>query len=293
MHSRGDLPVWVLASRVRSEEKSIMQALERRGVVWRRLDPRELQLQAAAAEFADGIFLMRDLALVRASMVAHCLQAVGREVINHAEAIDTCGNKWSTALALQQHQVPTPATWAAMSLEAALGLIDSIGYPVVLKPQVSSWGRRVSLIRDRFAAEAVLEHCDALASPQAKLPLIQEYIPGDGSDIRVLVVGERPIAAMRRRGTGQWRNNVAMGARTEPCHVDDRIGHLAVAAAAAVGAAIAGVDLLERKPGEYVVLEVNAGVEFAGLEAQTGCDAAGHIADLCIATSRLCLTGAA
>ncbi|WP_122817388.1 ATP-grasp domain-containing protein [Nocardioides pantholopis] len=290
-------PITLVASRLRAEEKSIIAALEASGLEWQHVDPRRMRLSASGTGHSPGVYLMRDIAQHRAAVVAHGLAHPSRTVINSAEAIEVCANKWATALTLEAHVLPTPATWAVTDTQEAMDLIGDVGYPVVLKPQASSWGRRVSLLTDAFAARAVLEHCEALPSPQAKLPLLQEYVPAPAGDLRVLVVGGQAVAAERRVSSspGEWRHNVARGGEVADFPLVERrdVADLAVAAARATGADIAGVDLLERPGGELLVLEVNAGVEFAGLQRATGIDIAAAIVEMCRTAASGSMTGAA
>ncbi|MDO3685962.1 RimK family alpha-L-glutamate ligase [Micromonospora sp. C28ISP2-4] len=271
----------VLASRVRAEEKSILDALEQRGLPVEQVDPRRLSAGVGAPVGPWSLVLNREISATRARYAAVSLEAAGTPVINSAAAIGTCGDKWLTSLALQRAGVATPRTVLALTPEAAAEEIERLGYPVVVKPLSSSWGRRVSLVRDPDAAQAVLEHCAALPAPQAHLIYLQEFIDKPDRDIRVVVVDGEPVAAAYRR-SAHWRTNVAQGAGTQPCPLDDRLAKLAVATAEAVGADIAGVDVVEDRDGAMYALEVNAGVEFAGLQAahQGRIDVAGVIADL-------------
>jgi [lysine-biosynthesis-protein LysW]--L-2-aminoadipate ligase len=169
----------------------------------------------------------------------------------------------------------------ALTPEAALRELDSFGYPAVLKPLTGSWGRRVSLLREPAAARAVLEHCAALPSPQAQLIYLQEYVDKPGRDIRVVIIGGRPVAASYRAAEDDWRCNVALGARSLPCPLTPELAKLAMAAADAVGTDVAGVDLVEDGDGALLVLEVNHNVEFAGLQQAHGdrIDLAEELAD--------------
>jgi [lysine-biosynthesis-protein LysW]---L-2-aminoadipate ligase len=139
----------------------------------------------------------------------------------------------------------------------------------------------VSLIRDPDAAQAVLEHCSALPSPQAHLIYLQAYVEKPGRDIRVVVVGDKAVGAIYRSAKG-WRTNVAQGATTTICDLHGELADIAIRAARSVGADIAGVDVVEDTDGRLLVLEVNSGVEFAGLQRALGeeCDVPGAIADL-------------
>ncbi|WP_219852901.1 RimK family alpha-L-glutamate ligase [Streptomyces solincola] len=281
----------VLASRIRLEEKRILQALEARGVPVVHLDPRRLELTVGGAAGPWSVVLNREISATRARYAALGLEAAGTTVVNSAAATGICGDKWLTSLALHRAGVPSPRTALSLTPEAALDAVHEGGYPVVVKPLSSSWGRRVSLLRDHDAAEAVMEHCAALPAPQAHLIYRQELIDKPGRDIRVVVVDGRAVGAAYRTSES-WRTNVARGARTEPCPLTPELAGAAVAAARAVDAVIAGVDVVEDREGRLYVLEVNSGVEFAGLEAshQGRVDVADAIAALVADAHRLAST---
>ena len=211
-------------------------------------------------------------------------QALAVPFQNNA-ATEVCADKWRTALALRSAGVPTPRTTLATTAESARAAIYAFGYPVVVKPVSSSWGRRVACLSDERAAEAVLDYSSALPSPQARVLCVQELIDKPGRDIRVLVVGGRAVGAMYRRSDG-WRTNVALGAQVSTCPLDAELTKLAVDAAAATGAEIAGIDVLEGAGGERYVLEVNARVEFAGLAGACDVDVAGVIAEHLVARAK-------
>jgi [lysine-biosynthesis-protein LysW]--L-2-aminoadipate ligase len=172
-------------------------------------------------------------------------------------------------LALRASGVPTPRTTLALTPQAALAMLDEFGYPAVIKPLSGSWGRRVSLVREADAARAVLEHCAALPSPQAQLIYLQELVDKSNRDIRVVVIGGRAVAAAYRV-SDDWRCNVALGARSLPCPLTPELAKLAMAAAGAVHADFAGVDIVEDRHGTPLVLEVNHNVEFSGIQSAHG-----------------------
>jgi [lysine-biosynthesis-protein LysW]--L-2-aminoadipate ligase len=276
--------VGLLASRIRIEEKRLLDAFALLNVRVDRIDPRELVFALDAPALPWRVVLNREISGTRARYAALSLEAAGVPTLNSAHASEVCGDKWRTSLALRQAGVPTPHAALALTPDAALVEIERLGYPVVLKPLSSSWGRRVSLIRDPDAAQAVLEHCAALPAPQAHLIYLQSFVDKPGRDIRVVVVGDRAIGAVYRSATG-WRTNVARGATTTVCDLHEELADLALRAARAVGARIAGVDVVEDTDGRLLVLEVNSGVEFAGLQSALGerCDVAGAIVELTIA----------
>jgi [lysine-biosynthesis-protein LysW]--L-2-aminoadipate ligase len=271
--------VAVLASRVRFEEKLLLKALEAWAIPHVLVDPRRLHAAADGASPAWETALVREIGATRALYAALALENLGVRTVNSSEAIRICGDKWKTAVALREAALPAPRTVLALGPEAVPGAAKELGYPVVLKPVNGSWGRRVVLLRDAREAAAVLEYCAALPAPQAQILCVQEPIDKPGRDVRVIVVGGEALGATYRLAADGWRTNVALGARSRPCPLDDDVAALAVAAAEATGAEIAGVDLLEGRHGELYVLEVNAGVEFRGFVTASGIDVAGAIVE--------------
>jgi [lysine-biosynthesis-protein LysW]--L-2-aminoadipate ligase len=165
----------------------------------------------------------------------------------------------------------------AYTPQSALEAIERLGYPVVLKPPVGSWGRLLAKINDREAAEAVLEHKEILGSYHHSIFYIQEYVPKRGGDIRAFVVGDRVIGASYR-SSQHWITNVARGASTAPCPVTPEMEEIALRSAQAVGGEILGVDLVETDEG-LKVIEINTGAEFKGLLEATGVDVPTTIVD--------------
>ncbi|OXM52843.1 RimK family alpha-L-glutamate ligase [Amycolatopsis alba] len=258
----------VLASRVRSSEKRIFEAFDRRGLSYRHVDSREWWHQLGD-RVPHPVVLNREIGLARATYGAHALEAAGATVVNSARATELCGDKWRTSAALTEAGIPTPRTALGLTPEAALTALETLGYPAVVKPLNGSWGRLVSALPDRRTAETVLEYVAALPSPQARIVYVQEWIAKPGRDIRAIVVGGEAVAASYRRSE-QWRTNVARGAVSELCPLTPELAKLAVMAAQAVEAEIAGVDLIEDETGAVHVLEVNHGVEFSGLQEALG-----------------------
>ncbi|WP_329454046.1 RimK family alpha-L-glutamate ligase [Streptomyces sp. NBC_01497] len=259
----------LLASRVRFEEKRILEALDRRGIPRTLIDARTVHQHLDDGRPPWDLVLNREISATRALYAALTFEAMGVPVLDSAAAVETCGDKWRTSLALRAAGIPTPPAALALTAEAGEEAAERLGYPVVLKPLVGSWGRRVALLPDAAALRTVLEYCDALPSPQAKLVYLQSYVDKPDRDIRVIVVGGTPIGAVYRR-SDEWRTNVARGSTTEPCELTPDIAAPAAAAAKETGAQIAGVDLVEDRDGRPYVLEVNHGVEFKGFQHAHG-----------------------
>lgn len=275
-------PFAVLASRLRTDEKRILEALDRRGSAYEFADSRALWQSLHEPEQRWPIVLNREIGHARALYAARSLEAAGATVINSAQAIEVCGDKYLTSLALRAAGLPTPRTALALTPHAALEALEAIGYPAVMKPLTGSWGRLVSRLPDRASAETVLEYVAALPSPASHIVYVQEFVAKPDRDIRVIVVGDEALGAVYRTG-GDWRTNVAKGARTEPCPLSADLAKLAVSAAQSVHADIAGVDLVEDTDGGVLVLEVNHSVEFTGFQQATGIPVAERVVDHMIA----------
>jgi [lysine-biosynthesis-protein LysW]--L-2-aminoadipate ligase len=272
--------IGILCSRVRLEEKLIFRALRERGIAFDRIDVRHLtfDLSNVIPEMSyDGV-LVRCVSQSRAICASRLLQAQGVRTINSYEVIATCGDKVLTTLALQEHGVPTPRTEVALSRETALTIMEEMGYPVVLKPPVGSWGRLLAKINDRQAAEAVTEYKQALDGPQDNPFYIQGYVDKPDRDIRTLVVGDDVVYAVYRRSE-HWITNTARGGGALPCTITAEITDLSLAAAQAVGGGIVAVDLLETADGQMLVNEVNHTPEFHGAMQATEADIAGKMVE--------------
>ncbi|MFI2741091.1 RimK family alpha-L-glutamate ligase, partial [Streptomyces sp. NPDC018711] len=266
----GGCEIAVLASRVGADEKRLFDAFDRRKVRFEHVDTRGAWFVAGQGGLPWGVALNREIGQVRAAYAAHSLAAAGVEVVNSAGATEVCGDKWRTTLALEAAGIATPRTALGLTPQAALTALDStIGYPALIKPLVGSWGRLVVELRDRAAAQGVLEYVGALSGPQSHLGYVQELIDKPGRDIRVIVVGGQVLGAIYRTGES-LRTNVALGGQVHPCEVTAEIEKLSLDAAAAVGAEIAGVDLIEDGEGRLLVLEVNHRVEFTGFQSALG-----------------------
>ena len=268
----------ILISQVRLEEKLIFAAAEARGIEVTKIFDKDLILDLANPTFPDvDLVLDRGLVHSRAEYTLRYLQSAGIPTVNSYEATITCDNKFLTTTKLFEAGVPTLQTLIAYTPDSALTAIERIGYPVVLKPPVGSWGRLLAKINDRDAAEAILEHKDLLGSYHHSIFYIQEYVQKSGGDIRAFVVGDKVIGASYR-SSEHWITNVARGAHTSPCQVTDDIEDIALEASRIVKGEILGVDLVATDEG-YKVIEINTGAEFKGLLEATGFDVPGAIVD--------------
>ena len=167
--------------------------------------PVDRQLPFLAGKWDGGIgrfpieadvVLERSLSATRGLYALRILEAAGLPTVNRYATAATCFDKLLTTAALAEAGLPQPETRVAFTPESALRAIEEMGYPVVLKPVVGSWGRLLARINDRDAAEAILEHKDVLGSYQHSIFYIQEHVAKPGRDIRAFVVGDETICAI-------------------------------------------------------------------------------------------------
>jgi [lysine-biosynthesis-protein LysW]---L-2-aminoadipate ligase len=269
--------IGVLCSRIRAEEKLLFEAFTRRGMDIERMDDRELVFDLRAEPARFDVVLERCLHHSRALYALRILNQWGIPTVNTYEVALTCGDKINTTTALVAAGVPSPRTLIAFTPESALEAIETLGYPVVLKPAVGSWGRLLAKISDREAAEALLEHKDTLGSYQHAIFYVQEFVDKPSRDIRSFVVGDETICAIYRE-SNHWITNTARGGRARNCPVTGEIDRLSRAAARAVGGGVLAIDLLEHPDG-MVVSEVNYTMEFRNSIETTGVDIPARIVD--------------
>ncbi|NPV77415.1 MAG: lysine biosynthesis protein LysX [Anaerolineae bacterium] len=277
----------VLYSRVRVEEKWIFEGLEKRNIPYDRIDDRQVVLNLADPGDWEqyDVVIERSLSFKSGLYITQVLNAWGIPTVNMAHVAATCGDKLSTSIALQQANIPQPKVWITFTPQAGLQTIEDIGYPVVLKPVVGSWGRLLSKINDRDAAETVLEHKDTLGGVQHSVFYIQEYVKKPSRDIRTFVIGDRTVCAIYRRSE-HWITNTARGGKAEVCPVTPELDRLSVAAAKAVGGGVIAVDILEDEERGYLVNEVNHTMEFHSTVPLTGVDIPGLIVEYALMAAR-------
>ena len=264
----------ILTSRIRVEERLLIDALRQRAIAFDIVDDGELLLDLSYPDERwreyDAV-LCRSMSQSRGLAMLHVLEHWGVRVYNPATVTATCNDKLLTTLALLRAGIPTPHTMLAFDSQVAMKGMDMLSYPVVLKPTSGSWGRLLARINDRDAAEAVLEHRETLGSYQHHIHYIQEYIAKPQRDIRAFVVGERTICAIYRTSE-HWVTNTARGAVASNCPVTPELDSLCVRAAQAVGGGILAIDVLEDERRGLLVNEINATMEFRNSVAPTGVD---------------------
>lgn len=277
--------VGVLLSRVRVEEKLLLEELDRRHIPVKTIDDREIVLAVETKpDLGVDVVLERAIQHSRALYALNVLNTWGIPTVNTFEVADICGNKLLTTMRLIRDGVPTPRTRLAFTPEAALAAIEELGYPAVLKPLVGSWGRLISKVNDRDAAESILEHKDVLGTYMHSIFYVQEHVPKPGRDIRAFVVGDETIGAIYR-SSDHWITNTARGGRATKCPVTPELNDLCVRAAKAVGGGVVAVDVLEAPEG-LLVNEVNYTMEFRNSIDTTGVNIPAKVIDFVLEVAR-------
>jgi tetrahydromethanopterin:alpha-L-glutamate ligase len=189
------------------------------------------------------------------------LDARGVTVLNPRRALVAAHDKLATAEALFAARIPHPR-----SVHVAPWLpAPELEPPLVVKPRFGSWGADVIRCDDPGSLAAALTDIRDRPWYDATGAVAQKLVQPQGYDLRIVVAGGTVVGAVRRVATpGEWRTNIALGGRREPVDPPDDARAIALAAAAAVGGDLVGVDLLPADLGSWVVLEVNGAVDFNG-----------------------------
>jgi [lysine-biosynthesis-protein LysW]--L-2-aminoadipate ligase len=280
----GAVRVGFLHSLVRKEEKLLIGEFNQRpNVELVMLDDRKLCFDLDTRPAVD-VVVERSINHSRALHALRLFKSLGIPCVNTYDVSNTCGDKILTAVALKDAGVPQPGLRIAFTEKSALDAIEELGYPVVLKPAVGSWGRLLSKINDRDAAETVLEHKTVLGSYHHSIFFVQAYVEKNGRDIRAFVVGDDCIAAIYR-SSPHWITNTARGAKASNCPVTPELATLCHQAAQAVGGGALAIDLFESDEG-LLVNEVNYTMEFRNSIDTTGVNIPAKVIDYVISQAQ-------
>jgi ribosomal protein S6--L-glutamate ligase len=202
--------------------------------------------------------------------VLHRLQARGVAVLNPPRAVEICVDKYLASSCLEAAGLRVPPTMVCQHADAAFEAFAGLGGDVVVKPLFGSEGRGMVRVSDPDLAWRTFRTLERVQS----VLYLQKFIAHPGWDLRAFVLGSRVIAAMRRQANGGWRTNVAQGGAAAAVRLTAEQQQLALDAAAAVGAQVAGVDILPGPGGEWYILEVNAVPGWRALAGVAGVDIA-------------------
>jgi RimK family alpha-L-glutamate ligase len=200
------------------------------------------------------------------------LEAGGTPVINSPKSIETAVDKFLATARLQAAGLLVPPTIVCQTLSDGLAAFETLGGDVVVKPLFGGEGRGITRVSDAAIARRVFH---ALEQTGAVLYL-QQFVPHDGVDWRLLVIGDE-VLGMKRINPNDWRTNISLGARPAKLEVTTELAQIARRAAAAVEANVAGVDLLPARDGRLYAIEVNAVPGWKALGEVTGVDVAERV----------------
>src|SRR5579863_7857734 len=263
---------------VRVEEKAIIEAARKRGsheIEFKAFDSKDLRFDLLkghdlAREKFGPVVLQRCAAYFRNLHLTGVLEGYGLKVVNPLSAALITGNKALTTIELVKANVPTPRTMLAFTEEEALGALQELGYPAILKPTIGSWGRLVACVNDVDAAKSVIEDREEMHA-MYHVYYLQEKVRRPPRDIRAVVVGEKTVAAIYRISTtDDWRTNTARGGKAENLPISKELDDLCLRASKPFGSGIFGVDLMESEDRGLLVHEVNNTTEFKNVMAQSG-----------------------
>ena len=260
--------ICIVFDRIRTEEKMLEKEASDLGHNAVMLDAKTTQVNTDSKrndfDFGD-VVLERCVSYFRGLHFTASLEFMDVPVLNKFQVASQCGNKMFMTLLLKKYNVPTPKTYFSFSSESASENIEKVGYPLVIKPIIGSWGRGVMQLKDKDTADALFEIRDITDSPHDRIFYLQELIKRPPRDIRVITIGDEPIAAMYRKSSGSFKTNIALGADPELCEITKEIEDISTKASKAMGGGILGIDIMEDEKRGLVVHEVNNTVEFKGL----------------------------
>jgi len=260
--------VCIVFDRLRAEEKMLQKEAIELGHDTLMLDAKITQINTDSKKDdydLGDVVLERCVSYFRGLHFTASLEFMDIPVLNKFEVANICGNKMFMTLLLKKNNIPTPKTYFSFSSESAAENLDKVGFPLVIKPVIGSWGRGVMPLKDKDTMEAVFEIRDITDSPHDRIYYLQELIKRPPRDIRVITVGDEPIAAMYRKSSGGFKTNIALGADPELCEITKEMEDMASKASKAMGGGILGIDMMEDEENGLVVHEVNNTVEFKGL----------------------------
>jgi tetrahydromethanopterin:alpha-L-glutamate ligase len=283
--------ILVLSDNSDARSKGLAKSLRRRGAVavtaplaavgFDTGRPSGLAIPGFGQKLPDAV-LVRSIAagsfeaVTRRLGVLHALGRLSVPVWNSAQAIERCVDKSMTTFLLKKAGLPTPPTFAVEGRAAAqeIAARELARTPLVLKPLFGAQGRGIMMIRSLDDLPATEEVSDVY--------YLQHYVPRAGPpfrDFRVFVCAGKSVAMMSRRGE-DWITNVNRGAVPELIsgHDEGELERLAIAAADAVGADFAGVDIVPAADGSLLVLEVNSMPAWSGLQSVVAVDISDAIA---------------
>jgi len=273
----------ILYDNIRWEEKALYEAAKKRDIKVNNINCKDLSIdlnnERESSPYLNKVIIQRCVSYFKSVHATAALEGLGAHIINSLRTATVCGNKLFAHMELQKAGVKTPNAFSAFSEESAIAALDNLGYPAVIKPTIGSWGRLIALLRDRDAANAVIEDREHMF-PLYQVYYFEELVSRPPRDIRAIVIGDTVVAAIYRySGPGEWKTNMALGGQAETCPLTNELEDICIKAAKAIEGQIVGVDLMESKEDGLIVHEINNTTEFRNTVRVTGVDIPGLMVD--------------
>ena len=273
----------ILYDNIRWEEKALYEAAKKRGIKVNNINCKDLSIglnnERESSPYLNKVIIQRCVSYFKSVHATAALEGLGAHIINSLRTATLCGNKLFAHMELQKAGVKTPNAFSAFSEESAIRALDNLGYPAVIKPTIGSWGRLIALLRDRDAANAVIEDREHMF-PIYQVYYFEELVSRPPRDIRAIVIGDTVVAAIYRySGPGEWKTNMALGGHAETCPLTNELEDICIKATKAVEGQIVGVDLMESREHGLIVHEINNTTEFRNTVRVTGVDIPGLMVD--------------
>ncbi len=206
--------------------------------------------------------------------VLHALQRQGKKVLNPPRALESAVDKFLASELLQSHGLDIPHTFCCQDSDTAMEAFERFGKDIVVKPLFGAEGRGILRIEDEQLAWRVFRAIEKIGG----VIYLQPYVKHPGWDLRIFILGEKVLGGMKRTAPqGAWMTNVAQGGKGEAYKLNSNLEEIGIKASNAVGAEIAGVDLILDENGKWLVLEVNAVPGWKAFAPVTGIDIAREI----------------
>jgi len=279
---------FILYDQLRWEEKSLIEAAKKKDIKLEVINCRENSIDLDKDEFTycDDIILQRCVSYYNNLHSTAAFEGLGAKMINSLYTAIMCGNKLFTHMELAKSGIAIPKAFCAFSNQSAMDILNKNGYPKVIKPVVGSWGRMVALLKDKEAAEAVIEDREHMY-PLYHVFYFEEFVKRPPRDIRCIVVGNKVVAAIYRySGDNEWKTNMALGGKAEACKVTNEMEDLCLKVAKTLKGEILGVDLMESDENGLLVHEVNNTTEFKNTVRVTEIDIPSLIMDHMVNTNK-------
>lgn len=213
--------------------------------------------------------------------VADMLERSGYRLFNSTESIVRCDDKMLTHITLSNAGIKMPTSISSTlcyrddgNRDYLNGVEKVLGYPMIVKENYGSLGRQVYLINNRAELEQIEDKLIHIPH------IFQEFITSSkGVDYRIIVIGHKPVAYMKRENKHSYLSNLATGGKAYKVELDKKYLDVAVEASEILGLDYCGVDLLIGPNNEPILSEVNSNAFYQGIEKTTSINVAGSYVD--------------